>query len=540
MARKRTNKLHTETIFVPTSNQAVQATGNIGSGATTAMNIASGQLGVISVDHDSATRAYGDFLQAGDVAGDVAAVKIVMGNSVSANTQNVNPFLPQKSRPFLESPIIHKDNVRSFSARLSALATYDAKVFTGFTTPEDLTLYKMYAEMRSRRNDRDYGQNVDTVPVTYTTPDYTNTASITQPIAHILQNVAHKFNLNSKAVSTSPNWQNKGQKPAVALAIDVSGGSGVALGTIDCGTSISVMTTTVNGVTSTSTMVADQTLVETVRQLIANSSLTAASTIEVINISTAGTAGTPAVDAMVVLGLDNELAHAYDDIYSTKVRVDVELGEGFLLQDITEVKGSDAFDGYGKGRQWRIQYDTRAFGQKSLYDLTGHKDTTLDISLENLDETKEYTAYVIDVYDTEETLTTQGLSQKRIVILLESSCTCAEAGDWVTFDLSATSDGDTYEFNGVTYEDDQSSNGVSGGNTAFNGTAAGLAAAIQTDNAGVQATVSGTDVIVTPCNTTQTTTATNLDSILKVWLESTSLKSTNIGTEFGSNFFLPA
>lgn len=540
MARKRTNKLHTETIFVPTSNQAVKATGNIGSGATTAMNIASGQLGIISVDHDSAVRAYGDFLQAGDVAGDVAAVKIVMGNSVSANTQNVNPFLPQKSRPFLESPIIHKDNVRSFSARLSALPTYDAKVFTGFTTPEDLTLYKMYAEMRSRRNDRDYGQNVDTVPVTYTTPDYTNTASITQPIAHIIQNVAHKFNLNSKAVSTSPNWQNKGQKPAVALAIDVSGGSGVALGTIDCGTSISVMTTTVNGVTSTSTIVADQTMVETVRQLIANSSLTAASTIEVINISTAGTAGTPAIDAMVVLGLDNELAHAYDDIYSTKVRVDVELGEGFLLQDITEVKGSDAFDGYGKGRQWRIQYDTRAFGQKSLYDLTGHKDTTLDISLENLDETKEYTAYVIDVYDTEETLTTQGLSQKRIVILLESSCTCAEAGDWVTFDLSATSDGDTYEFNGVTYEDDQSSNGVSGGNTAFNGTAAGLATAIETDNAGVRATVSGTDVTVTPCNTTQTTTATNLDSILKVWLESTSLKSTNIGTEFGSNFFLPA
>ncbi len=540
MAHKRTNKLHTETIFVPTTNQAVKATGNIGSGATTAMNIASGQLGIISVDHDSATRAYGDFLQAGDVAGDVAAVKIVMGNSVSANTQNVNPFLPQKSRPFLESPIIHKDNVRSFSARLSALPTYDAKVFTGFTTPEDLTLYKMYAEMRSRRNDRDYGQNVDTVPVTYTTPDYTNTASITQPVAHLLQQVAHKFNLNSKAVSTSPNWQNKGQKPAVALAVDVSGGSGVALGTIDCGTSISVMTTTVNGVTSTSTIVADQTMVETVRQLIANTTLTAASTVEVINITTAGQASTPAVDALIVMGLDNELAHAYDDIYSTKVRVDVELGEAFQLQSITEAKGSDAFDGYGKGRQWRIQYDARAFGQKSLYDLTGHKDTTLDISLENLDETKEYTAYVLDVYDTEETLTTQGLSQKRIVILLESSCTCAEAGDWVTFDLSSTSDGDTYEFNGTTYEDDQSSNGVTGGNTAFNGTAAGLATAIETDNAGVRATVSGTDVTVAPCNVTQSTTATNLDSILKVWLESTSLKSKNVGSEFGSNFFLPA
>jgi len=540
MARKRTNKLHTETIFVPTTNQAVKATGGIGSGATTAVGVLAGQLGIMSVDHDSSVRSYGTFLQAGDDSTDVASIKIVMGNSVSANTQNVNPFLANKARPFIESPVIHKDNVRSFSARLSALPTYDAKVFTGFTTPEDLTLYKMYVEMRSRRNDRDYGQNVDTVPVTYTTPDYTNTASITQPVAHLLQQVGHKFNLNSKAVSTSPNWQNKGQKPAVALAIDVSGGSGVALGTIDCGTSVSVMTTTINGVTSTSTIVADQTMVETVRQLIANTTLTAASTIEVINITTAGQAATPAVDALVVMGLDNELAHGYDDIYSTKVRVDVELGEAFQLQSFTETKGSDAFDGYGKGRQWRIQYDTRAFGQKSLYDLTGHKDTTLDISLENLDETKEYTAYVIDVYDTEETLTTQGLSQKRIVILLESSCTCAEAGDWQTYDLSATSDGDTYEFNGVTYEDDQGSDGVTGGNTAFNGTAAGLAAAIETDNAGVRATVSGTDVTVAPCNVTQTTTATNLDSILKVWLESTSLKSTNIGSEFGSNFFLPA
>ena len=539
MARKRTNKLHTEVIFVPTGNQAVKATGSL-SGSSSAVNLLSGQLGIMSADHDSAVRAYGAFLQAGDDSADVAAIKILMGNSVSANTQNVNPFLANKSKPYVESPIIHKDNVRSFSARLSALPTHNATFYSGFTTPEDLTLYSLYAEMRSARNDRDYGNNVDTVPVTYTTPDYTNTAAITQPIPHLLQNVAHKLNLQSRAISTSPAWQNKGNKPVVALAIDVSGGSGIAIGTIDCGTSISVMSVTINGTTTTSTIVADQELVETIRQWIATTSLTAASTIEVINIATAGTAGTPAVDGLIVMGLDNELAHGYDDIASTKVRVDVELGEGFQLQSVTEAKLTDAFDGYGKGRQWRIQYDTRAFGQKSLYDLTGHKDTTLDISLENLDETKEYTAYVLDVYDLEETLTTSGVSQKRIVLLLESACECAQAGDFQTYDLSATSDGSTYEFDGITFEDDQAVDGVTGANTAFNGTAAGLAAAIETAFAGVVATVSGTDVTVTPCNVTQVTTATNLDSILKVWLASTSLSSTNIGTEFGSNYFLPA
>jgi hypothetical protein len=408
-----------------------------------------------------------------------------------------------------------------------------------------LTLYKGGITIRSVRNDRDYGRNLQTLPFSFDTPDYTAlSATLTQPKAHLIQNIVAEINLNSKAVHTSPAWMNNGNYPVLALALDISGGSGTALGDIDCGTSIDVQTITVNGTSYTTSFVATQDFVETVRQwlLLSGSPVTNATTIEVVNTATAGTGGTPAIDAFVVVGLDNEVALAYDDIYSTKAKINLELSEGFQIEPLfTKTILSDAFDGYGQGRKWKIRYDSRAFGQRNLQ-LAGFTDNVIDLPLKNLDVTKNYNAHIIDVYDDEETLTVTPMSQKRVIFLLEAPCTCAPAGDFEAFDLSSSSDTDTYEFNGVTYEDDSSSDGVTGGNTAFNGTAAGLAAAIESDNAGVRAIVSGDTVTVEPCNTNQLTTAAALDSVLAVWLKACpNLNSVNVlSAEFGTDYFTPA
>jgi hypothetical protein len=542
MAKRKTNKPHVEYIFVPTGNQAMKKTGVLNTSGSS-YNIARGQLGLISMDKNSSVRTPGTYLQAGDTAADVAAVQLVMGTSYSSNFATSDPWGIKPA--LLRSPIIKGDKVRSFSGRLAKVGLRSAIYFDGLGTAKDLTTYKGWVEVRSRRNDRDYGNAVMTIPMTFDTPDYTNTATLTQPTAHLVQNMLAKLNEQSKALSTSPSWMAKGNYPVIGFAIDVSGGSGTALGAIDCGTSINVMTTVRNGVSYTASYVADADFVATIQEWIANTNLTAASTIEVINTTTAGTAATPAVDAMVIMGLDQDLSIATDTIAETKTKVEVELGDGFTTgttpSGADKVIASRAFEGYGDGRVWRIRYQDRAFAQRYNLEVTGHKDNFIDIPLENLDETKTYSVYTIDIWEEEDTLTHTGLAQKRIVILLESQCDCVSAEDMAkVFDSSTSSDGDTVEIDGITFEDDSTSNGVTGGNISHDGTAADFAAKVEAQFPGLRATVSGTEVSLSRCDITQATTSADLDAILEVWLKSTNLSSVELDDALGANYFTPA
>jgi len=436
MSRKRKNNLHVETILVPTGNQALRNSGAM-VGTGNSFNLTNNQLGVVSADHQGSV-AYGSYLTGGETSANVKAIKVVLGTPYSSNISNADAWGLRK--PVEESHIITAGTVRTFTGTLTKTPTYSAKLFTSFNAPLDSAEYKVYAEMRSRRNDRDFGRNVDQVTVSYITPEYTVLPLITGKTSHMLQNVLYKFNLQSSAISSHPTYGVTGNNPVLALGLNVAGGSGTTLTSIECGTSIDVMNVTRDGVTSTQSIVADATLVETISDWIASTGLTGASTIEVIDITDAGTAGqTGDVDAFLVMGLDQEVARAYDDIYSQKVRVDVELADAFRVEPIfTEEDISEAFDGYGSGRQWRIRYDTRAFGNVYNLQLTGHKDNVIEID-NGLDETKSYNAHIIDFYDVGETLTTQEQHQKRLVILVEATCACLSATDLTTIDVAARS-----------------------------------------------------------------------------------------------------
>lgn len=535
MSFNRSNMPHLEYFFIPTGNQAMPVVGNL-SGATTAMNVANGQLGAVVATHDTNLPglAWGDFLPASTSALDVDAIKIVQGTANSANTTNVKGWDIRKSH--LESPILKRDKIRSFSARLSATPTYHADVFWNFDAAmaADLTQFKMYIEQRSLRNDRDYGRNVDVTPITYQTPEYSALAAITQPTAHLLQNVLHKVNLQSQAVSTSPRFASKGNKPIIGFALDISGGAGVALGTVECGDVIPVITTMRNGVTLTSNYVADAAFIQSVNDWLntAGSPITAATTIELIDISTAGTAGTPAIDAFVIMGLDQEVAEAYDDIYSTKVRTDVELADGFRIDPLfSDLEISQAFDGYTSGRQWRIRYDERAFGGRHNLQLTGYADNVLTIP-SGIDETLDYSCFIIDVFDVESTLTTQKQTQKRLIFLMSTTCTCVEAGVLGSYDVVALApnDGDTITLGSTVFENDSGADGVAGLNTGYDGTAADFATTVEATIAGTSASVSGNVVTITNCVNDQPTTVTSLNNVLGYWLDS--------AREYGNAFSL--
>jgi len=522
---KRNNMPHLEQIFVPTGDQNLQAAGQL-STTTNSVNITNGQLGVLVATHNVNLPGlnFGDFMPASTSALDVDSIKLVGGTVYSANTSSVRGW--DIRRGHNESAILHRNKIRSFSARLSTTPTYGSQAFWNFdaAVPADLTQYKMYIEMRSVRNDRDYGNNVDTLPVTYQSPEYSALAAIVDTQAHLLANLIHKVNLQSQAVSTSPKYTSKGNKPVIAFGIDVSGGVGTALGTIACGDVIPVIVTSRNGTTITNNYIADAAFVETVNDWLTNSStpFTAASTIELVNIGTAGTAGTPAIDSFVVMGLDQDIGEAYDDIYSTKVRVDVELADGLRIDPLfSSLKISNAYDGGTSGRQWRIRYDSRAFGGQYNLQLTGHKDNVIDIP-NGIDETLDYSAFIIDFWDTDPSLTTDQQTQKRVIVLMSTTCTCVEAGVAGSYDVVtlAPNDGDTITLGSIVFENDSAVDGVAGANVGYDGTAADFATTVEATIAGTVASVSGNVVTVYNCVNDQPTTVTDLNGILGYWLDS--------------------
>ena len=131
---------------------------------------------------------------------------------------------------------------------------------------------------------------------------------------------------------------------------------------------------------------------------------------------------------------------AHDDIYSTKVRVEVELGEGFRIAPLFSEKIiSRAFDAYGAGRHWKIRYDERAHGLIYTPQLTGHNDFLVEIP-SGIDVTSDYSVSILDVWDDEETLTETKQIQKRIVILMPVTITCGTGatGNTIANDQPAT------------------------------------------------------------------------------------------------------
>ena len=418
---KRTNRQHLEYIMVPSGDQALAA-GSL-STTSTAVNLQNGQLGVMVATHDAAVSGlnYGDFLTAGQTTADVDAIKLVLGNAQSQDTTQADGWTIKP--PFYEGPTIYADRVRSFSATISKTSTYAAEMYTGLATPADETAYNMYVELRSVRRDRDYGSSLDVLSPNYTTPDYTTLGTVS-PVDDLLTNLIQRTNSMSSLIATTPAHRAKGNRPVIAFGINVAGGAGQALGTITCGTVINVQTTTYRGTTLTSTFTADVDFVQTVADWIAEGTVTAATTIEDVVVANAGTAAT--IDGMIVMGLNEGPSVVYDDIYATKTDVRLELST-FDPNDYTKSRVSDAFDGYGSGRQWRIRYDERAHGLRYNEQLAGHTDHFLQIDRE-IDETKDYNAFILDVFDYDVSLTKDQQSQKRIVILMEATSTCNTAG----------------------------------------------------------------------------------------------------------------
>jgi hypothetical protein len=402
---KKTNKLPMEQILVITGDQALP-TGNFNTSGT-AINLANGQIGVMSFDINSTVRPLGQYLVDGDDSTEVQAIKLVQGTGTSSNTQ-LSDIWEVGEKSHVESGIIRNDRIRSVMTKLPRFATLGAQAATNFDTPKDLGVYNAFLSLGSTRFEKEYGvTNSNSMYADAPVVNFTAEGTVS-PLDFILTNMVSDFNSQSKAVTSNTH---RGNQPFVVFGVKLAGGAGQALGTITPATQITFQT--VNGVNQILTSSVE--LVQTLARLVQDSALTVTSTIEVVDITTAGAAAK--IDALIVVGLPQSLAAYYDDVEQRMVFPRINFGGDFIAETDPTVVTAYPSEGTGHSRKWNIQNRKRA--QLNVHTKQNHPDDdwfSEGVSYINLAKAF-YTSYIIEYYDTESTLTQQVQSPKRTTLL---------------------------------------------------------------------------------------------------------------------------
>jgi len=392
-------KPKTEVILVAKAGVAVanaaNATENLFDPASLVANILDGQLGIVCDTHTSSTRAYNEFIDTADDAVKVDTIRVVQGTPASADISTIAP-LPYADKAAVKSYKIQAKNGIMYTAKVAKSSSSDAWVIggsLGAITPVSETDYKLHLQFISARNDKYFSvQGNENLSINFTTPDYTTLAT-TSPLDHLVQNLVYNADLNSYAMRYNMPFVRRGNKNFVAFALKLAGGSGTKIGNIVPGVSFPAITS--NG--STVSYIPNGDFVETIKNVIANGStsgVTANTTIELVDLSTAGAA--TKTDAILLVALDHTLAAARDEIVPVKVRLNVGLEYGFQ-SGVSAAKAnlSKPFEGEGKARTWQLYFDNGA--RLNIFTQQSRMHTEYFLQAPSyIDATKDYTAYIID------------------------------------------------------------------------------------------------------------------------------------------------
>lgn len=392
-------KPKTEVILVAKAGVAVanaaNATENLFDPASLVANILDGQLGIVCDTHTSSTRAYNEFIDSSDDAVKVDTIRVVQGTPASADISAIAP-LPYADKAAVKSYKIQAKNGIMYTAKVAKSSSSDAWVIggsLGAITPVSETDYKLHLQFISARNDKYFSvQGNENLSINFTTPDYTTLAT-TSPLDHLVQNLVYNADLNSYAMRYNMPFVRRGNKNFVAFALKLAGGSGTKIGNIVAGVSFPAITS--NG--STVSYIPNGDFVETIKNVIANGStsgVTANTTIELVDLSTAGAA--TKTDAILLVALDHTLAAARDEIVPVKVRLNVGLEYGFQ-SGVSAAKAnlSKPFEGEGKARTWQLYFDNGA--RLNIFTQQSRMHTEYFLQAPSyIDATKDYTAYIID------------------------------------------------------------------------------------------------------------------------------------------------
>ena len=425
---KRTHKPYQEYFLVAKGNQGLP-TDNADFITGNAVNLGDGQIGILDVKTNK-------LVKGSDVTvANYPAIKLVAGTSTSADFSKNYGWHIGEVKPFMETPIIDGSHtVQSVTASLTPVQSNSAVYIDGVSVPvasvaatssvpASVNTYAVNILFRSVRKDRDYGNNIDKLITSYDTPTTLVGSTDAEKKSYVLAKLIGRINAQSKLNNLQPQWANiAAKKHVIALGINLDGtGTGTAITGIKTGDSINVMSTT-NGtlaITVTAGMV--QALHNFIqKELIVTGAAYPLAEIITVDVDTVNGGD---IDGILLVALDHDTAVAYDDIYAVKPTIDVTVS-GFTTYYTTTV--SSAIEAGGSGRLFKIAFDERAFAQYGNHQLTGFADELIKTP-SYIDETKSYSAYIIDLYNKDEKFDDSIHHQTRIWILLETSLNTSTA-----------------------------------------------------------------------------------------------------------------
>lgn len=414
------SKTYQDYWFVAKGDQPLPITGNI-----ITNGIADGQLGVIAADSSGSLNS-GDFVDSADTAATVPAIKIVQGTPASADySNNVGWFNEDKA--YVSSPIIRNGEIRSFSAQYAPVQAYSSYLAASFSAPTADHEYSIYTTLDSIRKDRDYGRNQHRIPPAY------YKAVTGDGVDDLLVNIAHKYNRFSKLITNKPRHSTH---EIVCLGIDISGGgAGTVIGDIAVGDSVDFMT--LNGVTYS--FIANEAFLQTFYNTIANTTVTATSTIEVID----PTSVAP-VDALLFVGLDEDLSVGTDLIYDSKANIRaLEFGRDFQTDmNVAVTEASTKQNALNSSRVLKIRWEESGSTLQGTMQLAGFSDTLI-LPPNYIADGTEYTVFTLTAERKIDTLTIEPNFKFRINILVPGAKTIVDAKTAITVatnDTGTTSD----------------------------------------------------------------------------------------------------
>ena len=361
----------------------------------TIMGIEDGQLGIISASHTSSVK-YNDFISAGNVVDDVDIIQIVQGTPYSSNINKTASLVPIDHKEFIRSHKINGRDSVGFTAKIAKNSANNSWLI-GNTPgqPGEIAIlgnqnYSLNLQFHSVRNDRNFSvHGNEDLTVNFVSPDYDN-LSIVDPLDHLVKNIVYNADLNSYGLNFNNPVSRRGNKNFIAFALSIPGASGTALSSITENVPFQVAVSA-NGLPVYFTP--DKDFVETVERIIAEGTLTGASTIEIADLTSAGSA--VGADSILVVSLDEQKSFAFDDVSQVKVTLKLGLEYAFKATQVRKVKLTDADEGQGKGRVWKILYDKRY--ALNIYSEQSRQYGTFYIKPpEYVDISLDYTAYIIE------------------------------------------------------------------------------------------------------------------------------------------------
>jgi len=365
MIPTNSQKRGVETFVVAKAGQsAMPVTGTLVDSANGNVNLADGQLGIVSLS-PYGTVAMNSFTDATPTLTEAPVIAIYQGTENSANVVGSSATYPLWVRPFEKTQdidgrntqiIVTKQDFVVGSHNVWLLGNAEAAT-SGKINVANNTEYRLNIGFRSRRYDELMATQVQSANLTIskTTPDFTSYGSDALKRDWIVTNFGYEVNRNSTAFLSFNRY--RGTSPVIALAVGTDSSAGVLISGLNAGSTLAVFT--YKGIVRNIVLTEEMASSIKAAALAADPDLTYVYTIDLANAgsTTGGTA-----TALLFVALDHK--PVYEDwIPQVKVRLQVGLPSGFDINTVQVKELRSANEGQGYARQLNLWYQNTA-GQR--------------------------------------------------------------------------------------------------------------------------------------------------------------------------------